>query len=62
MERHISKEALEQVLLWVEENPTVPEGQWFKRFPDVTLCGKSELILTVLDPRKIAVGTEVDAE
>jgi len=31
-EREITLEMLHQVLHWVEENPTVPEGDWFKRF------------------------------
>jgi len=58
-EREISRESLEQVLFWVVSNPTVPDGQWFKRFDGVTLCGNGPLILTVLDPGMIAVGTEV---
>lgn len=59
MERKIPKQALEQVLYWVESNPTVPDGMWFKRFQGVTLAGNGELILTVLDPDMIAVGTEI---
>ena len=32
-----------QVLHWIEENPIVPEGDWFKRFGHVTVCGEGAL-------------------
>ena len=60
MERHISSDALEQVLYWVDTDPTVPTGEWFKRFGGVTLAGKGALILTVLEAGMMAVGTEVE--
>jgi hypothetical protein len=25
-------------------NPEVPHGKWFKRFPEMTVCGEGELI------------------
>ena len=60
MARAISAEALEQVLYWVERNPTVPDGEWFKRFDEVTICGEDALIKTVLNPDQTAIGAEVE--
>jgi hypothetical protein len=60
MERHISKDALGQVLYWVDSDPTVPAGEWFKRFDGVSLAGRGALILTVLEADMVAVGKEVE--
>ena len=58
-EREIPLEMLHQVLHWVEGNPTVPEEDWFKRFPGVIVCGRGALIRTFLTPRQTAIGIEV---
>jgi hypothetical protein len=58
-EREITLEMLHQVLRWVEQNPPVPEGDWFKRFPGVIVCGRDALIRTFLMPQQTAVGTEI---
>ena len=29
---------------WLDTNPEVPEGDWFKRFPGMTVCGERELV------------------
>jgi hypothetical protein len=60
MERQISRNALGQVLFWVDSDPTVPAGEWFKRFDGVTIAGKGALILTVLESEMFAVGAEVE--
>lgn len=57
--RGTTEEELYQILHWVEGNPTVPEGDWFKRFRGVTVCGQGSLIKTLLTPRQTATGTEV---
>lgn len=59
-EREITLEALNQILRWIEGNPTVPEGDWFKRFPEVTVCGRSALVWTLLTARQTPIGEEVD--
>ena len=28
---------------WLDTNPEVPEGEWFKRFPGMIACGEGEL-------------------
>src|SRR5258706_14299342 len=47
-ERHISTGHLELLFDWLETEPEVPEGRWFKRFPGLTVCGEGELIKTFL--------------
>ncbi len=58
-EREISMDALQQILRWIESNPTVPHGDWFKRFPGVTVCGRDSLVRTLLTPQQTAIGVEV---
>ena len=49
-----------QVLHWIEGNPIVPEGDWFKRFGRVTVCGQGALIRTFLNTEHVAIGEEVE--
>jgi hypothetical protein len=58
-ERNITKDDLMQILHWIEGNPIVPEGDWFKRFGHVTVCGNGALIKTFLNPEHVAIGKEV---
>jgi hypothetical protein len=41
---------------WLDTQPEVPEGPWFKKFPGMTVCGEGELIKTFLQPGQIAAG------
>jgi hypothetical protein len=34
----------------------VPEGKWFKRFADFTICGEGEFVKTVLLPGQLPEG------
>jgi hypothetical protein len=42
-ERGITAAQFVQLSLWLNSDPTVPAGRWFKRFPDFTICGEGEL-------------------
>jgi hypothetical protein len=44
---------------WLESDPEVPSGMWFKRFRRFTLAGESDLVKTFLGPGMAAKGTEV---
>ena len=44
---------------WLDTNPIVPSGQWFKRFPEMTICGEGELVKTVLSKDQSPFGEEV---
>ncbi|MDQ2867984.1 MAG: hypothetical protein M3R59_06170 [Verrucomicrobiota bacterium] len=58
-EREISEEQIGLLADWLETDPEVPHGKWFKRFPGMTACGEGELIKTFLRLGQIAEGEEV---
>ena len=58
-EREISVLQLELFATWLEAGPEVPQGKWFKRFPEMIVCGEGELIKTFLRLGQIADGEEV---
>jgi hypothetical protein len=57
-QRTISAEQLRLLLRWVDTLPEVPEGRWFRRFPDLIVCGEGELIKTFLKPSQTPTGEE----
>ncbi|MEK7686332.1 MAG: hypothetical protein AAB466_13015 [Verrucomicrobiota bacterium] len=59
-EREIPTDQLELLFDWLETEPDVPHGRWFKRFPELTMCGEGELIKTFLHPDQAALGQELD--
>jgi hypothetical protein len=46
--RKIPASQLELLAKWLDGEPEVPEGQWYKRFYGMTVCGEGELIKTFL--------------
>ena len=50
-ERQISTSQLGLLAYWLATDPEVPEGQWFKRFPEMIVCGEGALVMTFLRPR-----------
>jgi hypothetical protein len=44
---------------WLDTRPEVPCGKWFKRFPDMIVCGEDELVKTFLVSGQIPMGEEV---
>ncbi|MFM8360053.1 MAG: hypothetical protein ACKOET_16020, partial [Verrucomicrobiota bacterium] len=55
-ERSIDAEALKSLAAWLDTNPEVPAGNWFKRFPSMTACGRGVLVKTFLTPSQVPVG------
>jgi hypothetical protein len=45
---------------WLESDPDVPEGLWFKRFRRFILAGEGELAKTFLEPGMAPKGVEVE--
>jgi len=45
-ERQISTSQLGLLARWLDSDPEVPEGRWFKRFPEMMVCGEGELVKT----------------
>ncbi len=48
--RKISADQLVLLARWLDTEPEVPEGEWYKRFSGLTVCGEGELIKTFLLP------------
>ncbi len=57
--RKIPATQLELLAKWLDTEPEVPEGQWFKRFTRMTVCGEGELVKTFLLPGQPAKGQRV---
>jgi len=58
-QRNISAQQLRFMLRWVDAQHEVPDGRWFKRFPELIVCGEGEWVKTFLVPGQIADGEEV---
>jgi hypothetical protein len=50
---------LEPLAKWLDNEPEVPEGPWYKRFSGMTVCGEGELIKTFLLPAQVPKGQRV---
>ena len=48
--RKIPASQLELLAKWLDSEPEVPQGQWYKKFSGMTGCRDSELIKTFLLP------------
>jgi hypothetical protein len=57
--REIPADQLGLLADWLDTEPEVPEGKWFKRFPQMTACGEGELMKTFLTANQGPVGTEL---
>ena len=44
---------------WLQTNPEVPDGKWFKDFATFFACGEGELIKTFLPKGRLPGGEEV---
>ena len=57
--RKIPASQLELLAKWLDSEPEVPEGQWYKRFPAMTACGEGALIKTFLVSGQVAKGQRI---
>ena len=58
-QRNVSAQQLRLMLRWMDTQPEVPNSQWFKRFPELIVCGEAELIKTFLLPGQAPIGQEI---
>lgn len=58
-ERSISHEQLILLSQWLDAEPEVPAGRWFKRFSGFTVCGEGELVKTFLLASQAPDGQEI---
>ena len=57
--RKIPASQLQLLAKWLDSEPEVPDGQWYRRFPDMTVCGEGELIKTFLLPAQAPKGQRI---
>lgn len=57
--RKIPASQIELLAKWLDTEPEVPEGEWYKRFSGMTVCGEGDLVKTFLLPGQHAKGQRV---
>ena len=57
--RKIPATQLELLATWLDTEPEVPEGEWYRRFSGMTVCGEGELNKTFLLPGQAPKGKRV---
>ena len=55
-DREISLADLNQLRLWIESQPDVPEGDWYKDFGSFKICGAGSFPKTFLSRGQAAKG------
>lgn len=58
-DRKISLDDLNQLRLWIESKPEVPEGPWYKDFGSFKVCGEGQYPKTFLSAGQAAVGQKL---
>jgi hypothetical protein len=58
-ERSISSEQLILLARWLDSQPEVPAGKWFKKFSGFTVCGEGEFVKTFLLSGQAPDGYEI---
>lgn len=58
-DRQISVEQLVLLADWLATCPEVPAERWFKRFPEMIVCGEGGMITTFLRLGQVSEGKEV---
>ena len=58
-QRRIEAGQLERLARWLDGEPEVPEGLWYKRFSGMVVCGEGELVKTFLVAGQSPKGTRV---
>jgi len=58
-DRSISLEDLDQIRLWIESKPEVPEGEWYKDFGSFKICSQGRFPKTFLLRGQVAKGDSI---
>jgi hypothetical protein len=58
-QRELSDGQIVLLAQWLDTNPEVPQGKWFKKFSGMIICGEGELIKFFLQPGQLPTGEEV---
>lgn len=60
--RKITLNDLDKLRIWIESQPDVPTGLWFKNFGSFKIGGRDQYPLTFLTDEQAAYGAEVQPE
>jgi len=55
-DRSVGPDQLTLLAAWLDTEPEVPAGRWFKRLSGMTVCGEGELVRTFLTPEQAPIG------
>lgn len=58
-EREIGPKELDRLSCWLDTQPEVPIGDWYKRFSGMIVCGRGALVHTFLTPKQTPIGEEL---
>jgi hypothetical protein len=58
-DRKISVADLNELRIWMESSPEVPEGRWYKDFGSFKLCGEGKYPKTFLLAGQSATGQKI---
>lgn len=58
-QRQLDARPLQLLAAWLDGEPEVPEGPWFKRFSGMTVCGEGDLVRAFLLPGQSPRGTRL---
>jgi hypothetical protein len=58
-DREVSVEGLNQLRVWMESKPNVPDGPWYKDFGSFKLCGEGPYPKTFLLAGQAAIGQKL---
>jgi hypothetical protein len=57
--RDISSDQLGALADWLDTQPEVPTGKWFRKFSGMIVCGDGDLVKTFLTPGQTPLGQEI---
>ncbi len=57
--REVAVDDLVALAAWLDTDPEVPTGDWYKRFPSMIICGRGALVKTFLSADQSPVGAEL---
>ena len=57
--REVSPDQLGELAQWLDSEPEVPTGKWFKRLSGMIVCGEGELVKTFLRRGQAPSGQEL---
>ncbi len=57
--REVAVDDLAAMAEWLDTDPEVPAGDWYKRFPSMIICRRGALVKTFLSADQSPVGVEL---